>query len=318
MFRLVALLLLAALPVRADPMAAVQRIGQDYAAFARATAALDQAATRGCTGLDPAFHAAWDAWMAVAHIHIGPAESGGRAMAVVFWPDAKGSGARAQRALLTGDPDDLAPARFAGQSVAARGLPALERLLFPATPLPADPCPLIRATTRDLARIAAELAQDWPAFGLLLTQPGAPGNTRFLTPAEAAQALVTQLATGLDYTAVQRIGRPLGTLQRPFPERAEARASGRSLRNIDLGLQALRHMAQDLAPEAEASLAAIDRALLLAHRLNDPVFAGITDSQGWLRLEIVQSAILAARAQVLAEIAPALGAGLGFNSLDGD
>lgn len=318
MLRLLVVILMAALPVHADPTAALDRITTGYGAFARATADLDHAATQGCMGLEPAFQTAWDAWMAVAHIHMGPAEESGRAMAIAFWPDPKGSGARAQRLLLTGDPAALAPARFAGQSVAARGLPALERLLYPAAALPGDPCPLIRATTADLARTAAELQAGWPAFAALLSNPGSPGNTRYLTRQEAAQALVTQLATGLDYNAGQRIGRPLGTLARPFPDRAEARASGRSLRNIDLSLQALRHMAQDLAPEAEASLDAIDRALLLARGLRDPILAGITESQGWLKLEILQSAILAARAQVLAEIAPALGAGLGFNALDGD
>jgi predicted lipoprotein len=93
-----------------------------------------------------------------------------RGLAIHFWPDPKGLGWKAQRALLTGDPAALQPEAFAQQSIAARGLPALERLLYPAEALPADPCTLILATADDMARVATELDQGWGPFdGLLLT-----------------------------------------------------------------------------------------------------------------------------------------------------
>ena len=95
--------------------------------------------------------------MAVAHLSLGPAEEDGRGLAILFWPDPKALGWKAQRALLTGDPAALQPDAFAQQSVAARGLPALERLLYPAEALPADPCPLILATADDMARTGREL-----------------------------------------------------------------------------------------------------------------------------------------------------------------
>lgn len=310
--------LLIAAPAHAGVPEALARIGADYGRFATATQALNTAARASCDGLAPALGAAWDAWLHVAHIRIGPVEQDGRALAIAFWPDPKGLGQKAQRALLTGDPAVLAPDRFADQSVAARGLPGLERLVFPETALPANPCPLIRATAQDLARMAAETAAEWPAFADTLARPGTAANTRYLTDQEVAQALLTQLATALEFTADQRLGRPLGSFDQPRPERAEARASARSLRNVIVMLEAARDMALDLHPEAPQTAAAFAKALALADRLDDPTLAGVATPQGRLKVEILQTAIRDARAAMLAEIAPQFGVGLGFNALDGD
>ncbi len=116
--------------------------------------------------------------MAVAHLRLGPVEEEGRVLAIAFWPDPKALGTKAQMALLTGDPAALTPEHFPEQSVAARGLTGLERLLYPADPLPADPCALIRATTADLARMAAGIEADWRGgYADVLLTAGEPGNT---------------------------------------------------------------------------------------------------------------------------------------------
>jgi hypothetical protein len=288
-----------------------------FAAFATAAEAL--AGIDSCEPdlLRPAFQSAYDAWMAVGHLTLGPAEEDGRGLAVHFWPDPKAMGWKAQRALLTGDPAALEPDTFAQHSVAARGLPALERLLYPAEALPADPCPLIHATADDMARTAVVLAGEWGPFGELLLSPGQPGNG-FLSETEARQALFTQLATGLELLADRRLGRPIGTFEKPRPELAEARASGRSLRNVVLSLQALRALALALSPDAERTKVAFDHALARAEGLGDPVFAGVADPQGRLKVEILQQAIRAVRETAIAEMAPVLGVTLGFNSADGD
>lgn len=289
-----------------------------YTAFAQASA--DLAALDSCDPevLRPAFHAAYDAWMGVAHLHLGPAEDQGRALAILFWPDPKRLGAKAQAALLAGDPAALTPEAMAEQSVAARGLSGLERLLYPADPPKADPCPLIHATADDLARMGAELAADWGPFGDTLLAAGQPGNTRFLTADEATQALFTQLATGLEFIADRRIGRPLATLDKPRPDLAEGQASGRPLRNVMLSLMALRDLALSLNPDSPKTAAAFDHAITLANDLGDPTFTGITDQQAWLKLEILEQAVRAARDAALAEVGPALGVELGFNAQDGD
>ena len=318
----IALCLACAMPAMADVSDVVaDHIQPGYAAFATATADLAKTAAGTCDAdaVKPAFNMAFDAWMAVQHIRLGPVEDDGRGLAIAFWPDPKALGAKAQRALLTGDPAKLAPAAFAEQSVAARGLMGLERLLYPTEALPADPCPLIRATATDLARLAGNVATDWAGgYGDALVLAGQAGNTQFLTKNEARQALFTQLATGLEALADQRLGRPLGDFDRPYPERAEARASGRSLRNVALSLQALRALAEALTPDCPLTLAAFDHAIDLADQLQDPVFAGVASPQTRLKIEILQQSVRFTRDTAIAELAPALDVGVGFNSQDGD
>jgi predicted lipoprotein len=313
------LTLLLACPARAETPDVVQnhlRPGfADFADAARTLAEIDSCAPEA---LRPAFQSAYDAWLAVAHITLGPAEEDGRGLAVHFWPDPKGLGWKAQRALLDADPAALQPDTFAQQSIAARGLPALERLLYPVDALPSDPCPLMQATADDMSRTADALAAGWGPFGDLLLSAGQPGNTRFLSGTEATQALFTQLATGLETLADRRIGRPLGTFDNPRPDLAEARPSGRSLRNVTLTLQALRDLALSLDAESPKTLAAFDQAIALSIALEDPVFDGIIEPQGWLKLEILQQAVRTARDTAIAELAPSLGVTLGFNSADGD
>ena len=317
--RALLLSLLLATPAAADTASAVTDVIRPaYAAFATATQALAAQDTCDAETLKPAFNAAFDAWMAVSHLRLGPAEDDGRAVAILFWPDTKGLGAKAQRGLLTGDPAALTPAAFAQQSVAARGLMGLERLLYPAKTPPADPCPLIHATAADLARMATEIATGWGLFGDALITAGQAGNTAYLKADEATQALFTQLATGLDTLADTRIGRPLGTFDKPRPDWAEAIASGRSLRNITLQLTALRTLTASLSPDSAKTLAAFDHALDLAGKLDDPALQGVATPQGRLKVEILQQAIRAIHDLVVAEVGPALGVSLGFNAADGD
>ncbi|WP_410216224.1 imelysin family protein [Paracoccus sp. (in: a-proteobacteria)] len=319
---LILLMFLTASPAQADMTRLVaDHVLPRHEAFARSTAALARAAEDTCDpgDLAPAYHAAYDDWLGLQPIRVGPIEEDGRGLAIAFWPDPKGLGLKAQRALLEGDPARLEPQAFAQQSVAARGLTGLERLLFPQEPWPGETCSLIRATSADLARLAAELRDGWhDDFGPLLLSAGEPGNPRFLTQTEARQVMFTQVITALEYLKDQRLGRPMGSFDRPAPERAEARASGRSLRNVTLSLGAIRDMVATLSDKAPDTLAALDRAIELAQALPDPVLAGVSTPQGRLRIEILQQAVDAARQTALDELGPALGVTVGFNAMDGD
>ncbi|WP_050522491.1 imelysin family protein [Pseudorhodobacter wandonensis] len=322
MLKPLAVLLCLATPALADfPEAVTQHILPGYARFAQASQNLADAATRSCDVADlrPAYQAAFDAWMGVQHLRFGPVEQGGLGLAIAYWPDPKGSGSRAQMALLTGDAAQLDPAMFAKQSIAARGLFALERLLYPAGNLPADPCPLTRATTTDLARVAGEVNDAWvTAYADTMLTAGEAGNTTYLTRPEARQVLFTQLVTSLEFTDDSRLGRPLGSFTTPRPERAEALASGRPLRNIILSLQAQKALALALTPDAPQTIAAFDHALGLAETLDDPELAGVAMPESRLKVEILQQAIEALRIVVLSELGPELDVGIGFNAADGD
>lgn len=311
-----------AAPAHADVAAVVgERLLPGYQGFAAAATDLSAQADETCepAALQPAWNAAFDAWLQVAWFHLGPSETDGRSLAIQFWPDPKNLGAKAQRGLLTGDPARLEPEAFADQSVAARGFMGLERLLFPQEPPEADPCALIRATAADLARMAAAIDADWQGgYARTLTTAGAADNTTFLTATEATQAIFTQLATGLEVLADQKLGRPLGTFDKPRPERAESRASGRSLHNVVVALQALRAATLALEPQAPQTMAAFDHALALAAALDDPALAGVAEPSGHLKVEILQQAVRAIREVMITEVGGALGVDLGFNSQDGD
>jgi uncharacterized protein len=316
------LLLCLATPAVADLSEALDaHILPGYSTFTQATEALSAAADTDCTALRPAFNATFDAWLGVAHLRLGPAETKGRALAIAFWPDPKGIGTRQQNAMIAAeDPTALDPATFAEASVATRGLFALERLLYPEEPLQGDyPCILIRATAQDLMHMARDIEADWQAnFATAILTAGQPGNTVFLSETEARQALFTQLITGIEFVKDARVGRPLGTFDKPRPERAESQRSGRTQRNIVLSLTSLRGYAVALDPNATETRAAFDRAIAAAKALSDPTLSDITDPQAWLKLDILRQSIQVVQDAAIAEIGTSLNVSVGFNAADGD
>lgn len=305
-----------ATPSLADVQSAVQDHAlPGLARFASTTA--DLAALESCAPADlqAGWNLAFDAWLGVAHLRLGPVEEEGRVLAIAFWPDPKGIGARQTAALLAAaDPAVLSPEHMAEQSVAARGLFGMERLLYPPEPLAGEyPCALSHALADDLARMAAETLAGWQGgFAEALKKPG-PGQ-RYLSDLEAKQALLTALVTGIEFNADSRVARPLGSFDKPRPERAEARASHRSAQNIALSLRALADFATHLAAAPKTATA-----LELAAKQAEAVdFTRLDDPQVWLKADILRQNIKAAKDSAMAEIAPALGVGVGFNAADGD
>ncbi|WP_163849701.1 imelysin family protein [Pseudooceanicola aestuarii] len=302
-----------------------------YDRLARTSRALADTAGRHCTPEDAdlrnAYGAAFDAWIAVSHLRFGPAETANRAYALAFWPDSRGATPKALSGLIDAqDPVIDSADSFADVSIAGRGFYALEYLLFDdriaASGDAAYRCALVRAVATDIARTSAAIRDDWQAeFAETMRSPGP--TARYRSAQEAAQELFKALATGLEFTADTRLGRPLGTFERPRPNRAEARRSGRSLRHVMLSLQATRDLALLLAqgqPGVTSSLtAAFDTAQANAAALaEDPVFAGVDDPSRRLKVEILQQSIGHIRDIVAQELGPHLGVAAGFNALDGD
>ena len=207
------------------------------------TGALVSAALVDCTPTSPALRAAYDdafdSWISASHLRFGPTEVDDRAFALAFWPDTKGFTAKAlSQHIATEDEAVQSPEAYSETSIAGRGFFALERMLY--DPTFADQgsaeyrCDLIQAITTDIDANAQAITEGWQSYAPNLTQPG--DNSPYRTQDEALQELFKALSAGLEFTADTRLGRPLGTFDRPRPNRAEARRSERSLRHVELSL----------------------------------------------------------------------------------
>ena len=153
-----------------------------------------------------------------------------------------------------------------------------------------------------------------------------PTNATYQSETEALQELYKSLQTGLEFTSDTRIGRPLGTFDRPRATRAEMRRSGRSLNNVVVSLTSLQQLARALASE-DADLtsqidAAFDKALARADEIaqidGGADFSLVDEPQNRLKLEVLQQNIDSIRDLLAMKLGPQLGVSAGFNSLDGD
>ncbi len=284
-----------------------------------ATAATDCAPDNA--NLITAYHEAFDAWVGVSHLRFGPSEQEDRAFALAFWPDPRGSTPKALNALIRAeDPVVLNEEDFRAISIAARGFYALEFLLFDPQFTKAEiadyHCQLVRAVATDIAHNASAILVGWKGgYGDLMVNTG---NNTYRTSKEAAQQIFTALMTGLEFTSQTRLGRPLGTFDRPRPNRAEARRSERSLRHVLLSLAATRELADFISPGNEDLARAFGIALQRAESLDDPVFANVIDPRERFNIEVLQQNIDAIRAILAEDVGPLIGITAGFNSLDGD
>ncbi|MFP7674909.1 imelysin family protein [Marivita sp. S0852] len=293
-----------------------------YGKLAEATQMLADVAQADCTpsAVIPAYHTAYDAWIAASHIQVGPIEDQGLAIALAFWPDPKDRTAKALARLTSAqDPVVDDASAFVEVSAAAQGFTALERVLFDPQPNRDYACRLTRAITVGLANKAVALNTAWPEFAALMRLAGADGNTRFQSPEETQRTLYTALSTGLEFLHDQRLGRPLGSYDRPRPTRAEARRSDRSLRHIQLSLAALEDLAVTMTDgDLTQTRAAFAEARARAAELNDPALAGVANPAKRIRVEALQRTVRDIQNAINSEIGTPLGITAGFNSLDGD
>lgn len=302
-----------------------------FTALSEATGTLKNTAAEDCASdsaaLRAAYHEGFDAWMAISHLRFGPTEEEERAFSLAFWPDTKGFTPKSLSKLITSeDPAVLNAEAFAEVSIAAHGFFALEFLLYDERiqTLGSDAyrCTLIQAVANDIDRNANAILADWQnGYADLMRTPSKEG--RYTTDLAAVAEMFKTLDTGLQFNEEARLGRPLGTFDKPRPLRAEARRSERSLQNITVSLTSLEQLARILAAQTPTPAKSLNGAfsLALGHATeleDDPAFAGVANIQGRLRVEILQQYIGNIRDIVLQELGPALDVTTGFNALDGD
>jgi hypothetical protein len=286
-----------------------------FAALSAATGAL--AAAQTCDMVDE-WNPAVAAWIAVSHLRFGPSEAENRAFALAFWPDPRGSTPKALVDLLADDAPVIADA-----SVAGRGIYAMEFLLFdPAFANANGRCDLVAALASDAHTTAQAIEEDWQdRYAELMRDTG---NDTYRDDIEALQELYKSLTTGLDFTTSMRLGRPLGTFDRPRPLRAEMRRSAQSLNNIAVSLESLEELAY-LLSDGE-----LDDAIGIKFDAASAAWDGVASLEGSgdlgvvtvpssrFKVEALQQRITEIRVFLGENLGPELGVIEGFNSLDGD
>jgi predicted lipoprotein len=294
------------------------------------TRALSDVAAQDCNPtsetLRAAYGNAFDAWVSASHLRFGPTEVDDRAFALAFWPDSRGATPRALGSLLAEqDPIASSAQDYAQVSIAARGFYAMEFLLYDETLMAEGGqgyhCQLVQTISADIASTSQDILGDWQTgYAKKLQNPEPDGIYR--SEAEVLQELLKSLSAGLQFTSESRLGRPLGTYDRPRAARAEARRSGRTSRHVMLSLTALQDLASRLANSNADLTANLDNsfgnALSQLSKLDDPIFAGVSQPQTRIKIEVVQQSVETIRTVVREELGPTLGVAAGFNSLDGD
>lgn len=207
-------------------------------------------ATAAQTNCDPAdadlqavYHTAFDTWITVSHLRFGPFEVDNRAFALAFWPDTRSVTPRTLAQLIM-DSDAAAQSveSYADVSVAGRGFYAMEFVLYDADIMATGDatyrCTLLQTMAADIASTTAAIRDDWAdTHADLMRIAGA--NNRYQSDTEAMRTLFNALTTGLEYNVTVRLGRPLGTFERPRPNRAETRRSERSTTNLLVSMRGL-------------------------------------------------------------------------------
>lgn len=295
--------------------------------FAAASTGLADVAAADCASDPDRVKAAWhdtaDAWLDVQNLRLGPLEDGSRRASIAFWPDVDGHRHRALSRILSGPAlIDTVTATFAEQPVSAKGIYAAEALLFdPAYAMGAN-CMLLTAVTRDLAATAVAVQTDWhDTFASQLQTAGDADNARYLDVAEAHQAIFTALLTSLQFDIDERLGLPLGSFDRPRPNRAESILSGRSQRNLDQSLASHADLIKALVPDVQDAPTTYDGLTRVQARiaaLDDPDLSGVSDPQERFNIEALHTSLSALHTAIQTELGTALGVTIGLNSLDGD
>lgn len=315
-------------PCLADPLMqrlAEKHIQPGFQQFAEASSALAAAAREDCApdsqNLRDNFNNAWDAWVVVSHLRIGPTETDNRAFALGFWPDKHGNVPKALSKMLANEDDAVSDLEvFSEVSIAARGFTALEFLIFDEQFSSSSDynCAFVQAVAGDIHNTARAMNEDWTGdYGQRFIESESDEETKKALLTEVLTAGLTAIAFSKD----ARLGLPLGTSETQFPKRSEARRSGRSLRHVQLstdGTGALFSMMAEGLDQETRVKEAFSALTATTSSLNDPVFEGVTTLEGRAAIENIVEQLVAAEHAVRDVVLPGLDLAEGFNALDGD
>lgn len=261
------------------------------------------------------FHTVFDKWLAVSYLQFGAIEAGQIRYEIAFWPDPRSKTAKSVHKFLSNiEHENLTPQSFATESVAIKGLYALEYVLYEDTinniVNERNKCQFIKALTADLARVTNDLLTEHNKF---------LGSTETI---DNTKDYFKSLIFGLEQIITVRLEAPLGTFDRPRPLRAEARRSERTVIHIALSLKHLEQLSHYLSANNGRLQNKLDKiykkTLKKLDNLDDATLSGVTDPNKRFAIEVIHSDIRSILYLSQTELGPYLGVSAGFNSADGD
>ena len=311
-------------------------IAVGYERLADSTQTLDQSAQRFCgapsaSALDELKqdwrHAFFD-WQRVRFVDFGPIDLNSRAWQFQFWPDSKNLVARKADYWLSGERTATSEAIAKG-SIAVQGFPVIEYLLFDKTladqsvqPSDAQACALMTAVSGHLAQVAAEMTEEWAAFGPF-----------YKTTDTFTDTTIHAAMTGIEILRDRRLAEPMGLRGTPRHNRyaADSWRSGVSLGTLRASIEGLeRYFAPGLRELLDARglsklITPLDAqfastlAEIRALEKREQSLGEMLDTQdGYADLQSLFMEVSELKQLISGRVAASLGIMTGFNSSDGD
>ncbi len=303
------------------------QISPGYALFADKAHILDYETIRHCKNTGDApdmlavrtkFHDALDAWQAVQHIRHGAVGENDRHARLQFWPDKRGITERHMRKILAEPESETLKDHIAASSVATQGFPALERLLFGDIALSQHMAPGEKAVR---CRIAEAITHNIAAIAYELKASGQPEN---VDPKAEVAAILGDLVTGLEFIQSLKLKLPADK-EHPRAHLFENWRSGRSLRNVEINIRALRELYKHLAvdagdddPRHRLILDQFQQAEASVRAMGESGKVLLSKDKGPVRIRALAGTLESLRDMIAQTMPDRLKVNLGFNSLDGD
>jgi len=215
-----------------------------------------------CSGAPDTTQAAWRAvradWSVTGAFSFGPVLEQAQAGPLDFWPVREAT----IEEKITGAPATLDAAYIDSLGTSAKGLPALEYLLFPTPPMPGTPrCAYAEALALDIAERTTAIADAWNPTHAEALRTAGHGSTVYASEQAGLDVIVNATIENLYRMVKEKLDRPLGNLtgSAPDPTLVESRYSDGALLELTYNLDgfAAIYFGADLESGADPGLGAL-------------------------------------------------------------
>ncbi len=284
-----------------------------------------------------AFGQTMEAWQGIQHIRSGPIEMMMRNYSMQFWPDKKNHvGKHLSELIAEKKPEKLLTDDFYSITVAVRGLPAIERLLYDDNATEAlrndsYRCQVLERISAYVYEMGQAVTTEWQEeMTEAFASAGADEESLYSSQEEVAVLILKPIVETLEVVKDLKIKRAMGSeLDMVKYKRLESWRSGRSLDNIKANISAVKaiytgengsqsSLRQLVSTEHQKTIdtlfADVEKQLT---SYQEPMESLITTADGYAALTLLADDVERLLKAVEAAIGDS-GIFLGFNSRDGD